>query len=71
MKNWKQKLAFAATTAVMAATASAGKIAEAVTGNQAVTDGTADLYTIGGVVVGFVVVGVVFGAGLKLFRKGG
>ena len=51
MKNWKQKLAVAATTAM--------------------TDGTADLYTIGGVVVGFVVVGVVFGAGLKLFRKGG
>jgi|GEM_PF-6416024 Phage Coat protein B. len=71
MKNWKQKLAVAATTAMMAATASAGKIAEAISGNQAVTDGTADLYTIGGVVVGFVVVGVVFGAGLKLFRKGG
>ena len=60
MKNWKQKLAVAATTAMMAATASAGKIAEAISGNQAVTDGTADLYTI-----------VVFGAGLKLFRKGG
>ena len=71
MKNWKQKLAVAATTAMMAATASAGKIAEAISGNQAVTEGTADLYTIGGVVVGFVVVGVVFGAGLKLFRKGG
>lgn len=71
MKNLKQKLAVAATTAMMAATASAGKIAEAISGNQAVTDGTADLYTIGGVVVGFVVVGVVFGAGLKLFRKGG
>ena len=71
MKNWKQKLAVAATTAMMAATASAGKIAEAISGNQAVTDGTADLYTIGGVVVGFVVVGVVFGAGLKLCRKGG
>lgn len=71
MKNLKQKLAFAATIAMMAATASAGKVAEAISGNQAVTDGTADLYTIGGVVVGFVVVSVVFGAGLKLFRKGG
>ena len=33
MKNWKQKLAVAATTAMMAATASAGKIAEAISGN--------------------------------------
>ena len=71
MKNWKQKLAFAATTAMLAATASAGKIAEAVTGNQAVSDGVSDLYVIGGVVVGFIVVRVVFGAGMKLFSKGG
>ena len=56
---------------MLAATASAGKIAEAVTGNQAVSDGVSDLYVIGGVVVGFIVVRVVFGAGMKLFSKGG
>lgn len=71
MKSIKQKLALVATTATVAATAAAGKLADAVTGNQAVTDATADLYTVGGVVIGLVVVGVVFGAGIKLFRKGG
>lgn len=69
--NIKQKLALLAATAGTTSAAFAGKMAEAVTGNEAVTGATADLYTIGGVVVGIVVVGVVFGAGIRLFRKGG
>ena len=71
MKNTSQKLALLATSVAVAAPAFAGKVAEAVTGNEAVSGASADLYTIGGVVVGIVVVGVVFGAGIKLFRKGG
>lgn len=69
--NIKQKLALLAVTAGTASAASAGKVAEAITSNEGVTGATADLYTIGGVVVGIVVVGVVFRAGLKLFSKAG
>lgn len=71
MKNTFQKLALLATSVAVAAPAFAGKVAEAVTSNEAVSGASADLYTIGGAVVGIVVVGVVFGAGIKLFRKGG
>lgn len=67
----KQKLALLAATAGTTSAAFAGKVAEAITGNEAVTGASADLYTIGGVVVGIVVVGVVFRAGLKLFSKAG
>lgn len=71
MKNTFQKLALLATSVAVAAPAFAGKVADAVTNNEAVSGASADLYTIGGAVVGIVVVGVVFGAGIKLFRKGG
>ena len=54
--NIKQKLALLAVTAGTTSAAFAGKVAEAITGNEAVTGASADLYTIGGVVVGIVVV---------------
>ena len=69
--NIKQKLALSAVTVGTTSAAFAGKVAEAITSNEGVTGATADLYTIGGVVVGIVVVGVVFRAGLKLFNKAG
>lgn len=70
MKNLKQKLALVATTATVAATASAGKIADAITSNQAITDAQGDLYTAGSTVLGWVIVIVAFGAVIRLFRKG-
>lgn len=69
--NIKQKLALLAATAGTTSAAFAGKVAEAITGNETVTGASADLYAVGGVVVGIVVVGVVFGAAIRLFRKGG
>lgn len=71
MNKATHKLALMATAAAATAPAFAGKVADAITSNTTVSGATEDLFTVGGVVIGIVVVGVIFGAGIKLFRKGG
>lgn len=67
--NRKTTAALIAASAFAATNANAGPLAEAFS-NQ-VTDVKTDLYTVGGVVVGLVVVRVIFGAGIRLFNRAG
>lgn len=67
--NRKTTAAVVAGSALMATNAIAGPIAEAV---KTETDGVkADLYSVGGIVIGFVVVVAIFGIAIGLIRRGG
>lgn len=67
--NQKTTAAVVATTSFVATNAYAGPIAEAV---KKETDGVKpDLYEVGAIVIGFVVVVAIFGIAMGLIRRGG
>lgn len=67
--NRKLTAAAVFVSTLIASNAFAGPIAEAVKSETG--EAKADLYSTGGVVVGLVIVGVIFGAGLRLLKKAG
>lgn len=61
--------AVVAGSALIATSAWAGPMADAVKAET--TDVKADLYSVGGIIIGFVVVATIVGATIRMLRRGG